>query len=120
MTTAGTNPFRGGPINVTPGPPNVWILSAAGVMDAPDSYICPTGNVLVTDFLPSPPGAGLPQTLNTPQRYHWFFPPGNRWVVFTASAPITVTLEVAGGGGFQVRTVAYGATVTVAYVGPTP
>jgi hypothetical protein len=57
-----------------------------------DNIATPSAFIDANDFLPSPPKAGLPATLNTPQILEWRCPLDNDWIPF-ANIAITATLS---------------------------
>jgi hypothetical protein len=75
-----------------------------------------TGPINVTRFMPSPPKAGLPAIMITPQELHYRIGTG-AWIKF-ADVPMVVTLRTKASGGYEVETTVNGIPSVQPYTGP--
>jgi hypothetical protein len=75
-----------------------------------------TNAIDVTKFMPSPPKAGLPAVMITPQQLHYRIGTGP-WIKF-ADVPMTVTLRAKATGGYEVETKVNGIPSVQPYTGP--
>jgi hypothetical protein len=121
---SGNDPFGLGGLPVLPGNLN----APAGTLQ--DIIGTPQAGINVNNFLPSPPNAGLPQVMNTPQILYWrsdqcsaapaappAAAPGDHWVPFV-NVNITATL-FRRGANFFFQTVDNGVrTPREPYTGP--
>ncbi len=98
---------------------DVWLLDEKGEMDAPDCYFSGKTWFDATNFLPSPPNEGLPQTATESQYYYWRCDLENRWIEF-AEGSIKTSLRFDSQGDIVVVISAYGHSVTNRYEGACP
>ena len=105
VVTPQPKPF-GLPMNISPGPPNVWKLDAAGKMTHPDTYKIRISLVDANLFLPL--STQLPKTARDMQTYYWYCPLCSAWCPFTDAAAIDFVLDNAPGNNIVMKTNAYG------------
>ncbi len=82
-----------------------------------DAYSTPGYLVNVNDYLPSPPGIGLPYTGTDLQQYIWECPRDSKVSKFTELSSISTTLYQSG-DKLRFKTEAYGQSWDEDYVGP--